>query len=143
MITAAERTAILDSIEKLIGQRLFHPRWPVSRIKEKAATLHDIRAEIVAGSEEQFEKRINGWLCGFDLSHMAFFHVSGKRVPPQFAIGAELRAFPNGDGYAWFVQHVSEGGVAQKAGIRLGDALVAVNGQKLTPSDEPRFPSRL
>lgn len=139
MTTAAERAAILDSIQKLIGEKLFHPWWPLSQIKEKAAKLHDLRAEIIAGSEEQFEKRINGWLCEFELSHMAFFHVSGRQVPPQFAIGAELRAFRNGDGYAWFVQHVAEGGVAHKAGIRLGDAFVAVNGRKLSPPDEPRF----
>lgn len=139
MTTAAERTAILDSIQKLIGERLFHPLWSVPQIKEKTATLGDIRAGMVDGSEDRFEKGINRWLCGFNLSHMAFFHASGRQVPPQFAIGAELRAFPNGDGYAWFVQHVAQGGVAHKAGIRLGDALVAVNGQKLSPPDEPWF----
>jgi carboxyl-terminal processing protease len=139
MTTDAERTAILDSIHKLIGQKLFHPFWPISQIEEKAITLQDLRAEVLAGSEEQFEKKINRWLCEFNLSHMAFFHASGRQVPPQFAIGAELRAFANGDGYAWFVQHVAEGGVAHKAGIRLGDALLAVNGLKLSPPDEPRF----
>jgi C-terminal processing protease CtpA/Prc len=31
------------------------------------------------------------------------------------------------------------GGLAHQAGIRLGDAFVAVNGQKVSPPDEPRF----
>jgi C-terminal processing protease CtpA/Prc len=70
---------------------------------------------------------------------MAFFYISGRQVPPQFAIGPELRAFQNGDGYAWFVQHVVEGGAAHEAGIRLGDAVLAVNGRKPSPPNEPRF----
>lgn len=139
MTAAAERTAILDSVRKLIAEKLFHPWWSVPQIEAKAATLQNIRADLLSASEEQFEHMLNGWLSEFGLSHMGFFHVSGRRVPPQFAIGAELRAFPNGDGYAWFVQHVAEGGVAHKSGIRLGDALMEVDGRKVIPPDEPRF----
>ncbi|MGI9072621.1 MAG: S41 family peptidase [Bryobacteraceae bacterium] len=139
MTTAVERTPILDNIQKLVRHKLFHPLWSATEIADRVATLENIRAELIHAPEDQFEQRLNVWLCGFGLSHMAFFHASAKRVPPQFAIGAELRAFPNGDEYAWFVQHVAEGGVAQKAGIRLGDAFISVNGRKVSPPDEPRF----
>jgi len=139
MSTETERTAILDNIQKLIHQKLFHPSWSTTEIADRAATLGKVRAELMNAPEDQFEQRLNVWLCEFGLSHMAFFHASGRRVPPQFAIGAELRAFANGDGYAWFVQHVAEGGVAHKAGIRLGDAFIAINSQKVSPPDEPRF----
>ncbi|MGI8960795.1 MAG: S41 family peptidase [Bryobacteraceae bacterium] len=119
MTTAVERTAILDNIQKLVRHKLFHPSWSATDIADRAAALENLRAELIHASEEQFEQRLNVWLCGFGLSHMAFFHA------PQFAIGAELRAFPNGNDYAWFVQHVAEGGVAQKADeprFHLGEA---------------------
>lgn len=139
MTTKRERAGILDSIQKLIEDKLFHPLWTVGQIKEKAAGPQAKRGELMGGSDEEFEKNVNSWLCGFELSHMGFFHASGRSVPPQFAIGAEMRAFRNGDGYAWFVQHLIEGGVAQKAGIRVGDSIIAVNGRKMSPPDEPRF----
>lgn len=139
MTTPAERAGILDSIQKLIEDKLFHPVWPFAQIKEKAMGLQAKRGELMSGSDEEFEKRVNSWLCGFELSHMGFFHASGRSVPAQFAIGAEMRAFPNGNGHSWFVQHVAEGGVAQRAGIRVGDSILAVNGRKLSPPDEPRF----
>ena len=139
MTTPAERAGILDRIQKLVEEKLFHPAWPVAQIKEKALTLREKRGELIGESDERFEAAINSWLCGFELSHMGFFHASGRSVPPQFAIGAEMRAFHNGNGYAWFVQHVAEGGVAHKAGIQLGDSIVALNGRKISPPDEPRF----
>jgi carboxyl-terminal processing protease len=139
MTTAVERTAILENIQKLIHDKLFHPSLSATDIADRAATLGNICSELMNAPEDQFEQRLNVWLCEFALSHMAFFHASGRRVPPQFAIGAELRAFANGDGYAWFVQHVAEGGVAHRAGIRLGDAFMAINGQKVSPPNEPRF----
>src|SRR5581483_3848098 len=115
--------SIINNVQKLISERLFHPWWPNREIDDKAASIQDIRGTVESTSEEEFEKTLNAWLCGFGLSHMAFFHLSGRQVPPQFAIGAELRAFQYGDGYAWFVQHVMEGGAAHQAGIRLGDAV--------------------
>jgi C-terminal processing protease CtpA/Prc len=138
MTTVSERSAILLAVQKLITEKLFHPSWSTVQIQEKAAMLETKRS-VLMESEEEFEGSLNSWLCGFGLSHMGFFHGSGRRVPPQFAIGAELRAFPNGNGYAWFVQHVAEGGVADQAGIRLGDAFVAINGRKVSPPDEPHF----
>lgn len=139
MTTPDERAGILGSIQKLVEDKLFHPVWPVAQIKEKATTLQVKRDELITASDEEFEKGVNSWLCGFQLSHMGFFHASGRSVSPQFAVGAEMRAFPNGNGYAWFVQHLAEGGVAHKAGIRLGDSIIAVNGRKISPPDEPRF----
>jgi C-terminal processing protease CtpA/Prc len=139
MSTPVERAKILQNIEKLISEKLFHPWWTIERVEEKAGNLSKISADFKDAPDEQFEDRLNGWLAEFGLSHMAFFHTSGRRVPAQFAIGAELRAFPNGNGYDWFVQHVAQGGVAHQAGIRLGDAFVAINGQKVSPPDEPRF----
>ena len=139
MMTSAERAGILDSIQKLIEDKLFHPVWPVEQIKDKAFDLQAKRSELISGSDEDFEKAVNSWLCGFELSHMGFFHASGRAVPPQFAIGAEMRAFSNGNGPRWFVQHLADGGVAQNAGLRVGDSIVAVNGRKLSPPDEPRF----
>lgn len=139
MSTESERAGIINSVQKLISERLFHPWWPTRQVADKAASIENIRRTLENASEEEFEKSLNVWLCGFDLSHMAFFHISGRQVPAQFAIGAELRAFQNGDGYAWFVQHVMEGGAAHQAGIRLGDAVLAVNGRKLSPPNEPRF----
>lgn len=139
MMTSAERAGILDAVKKLIEEKLFHPVWPVTQIEEKTSTLNEKRSDVASGSDEDFEAAINSWLCGFELSHMGFFHASGRSVPPQFAIGAEMRAFRNGNGYAWFVQHLAEGGIAQKAGIQLGDSIVALNGRQIAPPDEPRF----
>jgi len=133
------RSAVLENVRKLISEKLFHPWWDVREIEEKAATLPALSRELATIPEDQFERRLNAWLAEFGLSHTAYFHVAGRSVPPQFAIGAELRSFPNGDGYAWLVQHVAEGGVARQAGVRLGDAFLAIDGQKIVPPDEPRF----
>lgn len=139
MTSNIERQAILANVRKLVAEKLFHPWWEISKIQETAGTLTDLSAEVSNLPEEEFERKLNAWLAAFGLSHTAIFHASGRRVPSQFAIGAELRAFPNTDGYAWFVQHVADGGVAHQSGVRLGDAFLTIDGRKITPPDEPRF----
>ena len=47
-----------------------------------------------------------------------------------------------GEGHAWYFQHLAKGGIADQAGIRRGDAVIALNGHKIEPPEEPRFPSR-
>ncbi|MGH9438060.1 MAG: S41 family peptidase [Terriglobia bacterium] len=139
MTPSVERSTILETLGKLIAEKLFHPWWSVKEVEDKAAAIAEFGAGLDDEPEEQFERRINDWLAEFRLSHMAFFHGSGRAVPPQFAIGAELRPFIDGQGCAWFVQHVAEGGVAHQAGIRFGDAVLALNGRNIAPPDEPRF----
>ena len=139
MSKALERSQIVENVARIVSTKLFHPFWTTDKVHEKAEELRHLAAEFNGLSDEQFEQRVNSWLSEFGLSHTAFFHGSGRRVPAQFSLGAELRAFRNGASYAWFVQHVIEGSVAQKSGIRLGDTLLSVNGRLINPPEEPRF----
>jgi len=134
-----ERAAIVQNIEELIVKSLFHPWWSLKEVEAKAATLRDSVLDFQNASNEQFAQKVNSWLSEFGISHMSFFHVSGRQVPPQLSIGADLRAFRNGDGYGWYVQHLTQGGVAEQSGIRLGDAVLSVNGKSAAPPQEPRF----
>jgi C-terminal processing protease CtpA/Prc len=134
-----DRMVIVQKIEELIAEKLFHPWWSLKEVEEKAATLRDYARDFQDAPDEQFERRVNSWLSEFGLSHMAFFHVSGRQVPAQLSIGAQLRAFPNGNGYGWYVQHLMQGGVAEQSGIRLGDAVLSVDGRRLSPPEEPKF----
>jgi carboxyl-terminal processing protease len=139
MIEHHERAAIIKSVRKLVADKLFHPWWSIKQIEDKAATIEVLAPDLQNASEDEFQEKLNAWLTEFGLSHMAFFHVSGRQVPPQFAIGAQLRGFANGEGYAWYVQHLAKGGAADQAGIRLGDAVVAINGRAIAPPEELRF----
>ena len=57
----------------------------------------------------------------------------------RYAINATLLSTATPDGPRWLFQDVHEGGPAQAAGIRAGDLLLAVNGQRVEPPTLPTF----
>ena len=60
-------------------------------------------------------------------------HGTGPRAPMRYAINATLLSTATPDGPRWLFQDVHQGGPAQEAGIRAGDLLLAVNGQRVEP----------
>jgi carboxyl-terminal processing protease len=92
-----------------------------------------------ASSPAEFESRMAAVIAQGGLSHVAFFHQTGQRAPPRYAINATFCTFETQEGPRWLFQDVHEGGPAHAAGVRSGDVLVRVNGRSIAPPDLPTF----
>ena len=79
MIEQKERTAIIKTIRRVVSNRLFHPWWSITQIENKAATIEALAPDLQNSSEDDFNQKVNAWLTEFGLSHMVFFHVSGRQ----------------------------------------------------------------
>jgi hypothetical protein len=92
-----------------------------------------------SSSPAELEARFNAVLSRGGLSHVAFFHGTGPRAPMRYAINATLLSADTPEGPRWLFQDVHEGGPAHGAGIRGGDLLTAVDGERVEPPTLPVF----
>lgn len=92
-----------------------------------------------SGSEAELERHFNNVLRASGLSHAAFFHGSGQRVPARYAINATFFESMLSDGLRWVFQDVHDGGPSHAAGIRPGDVLLEANGEAISPPHLPTF----
>lgn len=72
-------------------------------------------------------------------SHTGVFHESVRRVPARLAVGATFSRRVDEHGSRWVATDVHPGGPAAVAGLKTGDALLAVGGKPLVPPDQPMF----
>lgn len=138
--SAFDRAAMRSIIDKTVGlleRRCIrlngcNPNWRV---------LFNERIDEIlqANSPAEFESRMSAVVARGGLSHVAFFHESGRLVPARYAINATFLELTSPNGSRWMFQDVHEGGPAHAAGIRPGDVLLGANGRSLAPPDLPAF----
>ena len=126
-----ERKAILAAIRKCILKRHFN----VGGVDydEWARRFDDRGASLLTGSLAEFEEGIRAALLQLRSSHTVFYHERTNRLLPQHSIGATMRAFEHDGVQHWHFLDVFEEGLAQRAGIQRGDALLSVDGNENTP----------
>ena len=136
-LSERERTQILGAIRKQILKHHFnaggvnYDAW-FKLMEERTPTL-------LTGDTETFETGVQQLLLELGGSHTVFYHESENRFLPQHTINASLRQFEHSGRAQWFFLDVYDGGPAQTAGIRPGDALLAVDGVACQPPETPRF----
>ena len=136
-LNECQRGEILDAISQTVKKRFYDPHLPH---KEWDAALESHRSEIVnAPSDETFEAGVTNLLAVLKSSHIGFYHSALTRCTGKMAICAVYTALSVEDGSRWVFQDVHEGGPAAEAGIRSGDALIAVDGRPFRPPHHPFF----
>jgi C-terminal processing protease CtpA/Prc len=135
--TQQERKAILAAIRKCIVKRHFN----VGGVDydEWARRFDDRGASLLKGDLDQFEEGIRAALSELRSSHTVFYHERTNRLLPQHSIGATIRAYEHGGVQRWHFLDVFDEGLAQRAGIQGGDALLSVDGAEYVPPNMPPF----
>jgi carboxyl-terminal processing protease len=137
-LSRSEREQLLSKIEHLIQNKFYDPKfhgrnWPQIVVQYRSRVLD-------ADNTEVFEKTISEMLAELNSSGLGLLGPNTK-ITPRNAINASFKSVVTADeGDRWVFQDVLPGGVADKAGIKPGDALVSVNGKNLLPPHRPAFP---
>ena len=130
-----ERTEILIRIKKRVLKHHFnvagvdHNAW-VELVDDRTPAFLD-------GPPGDFENGVRELIAQLGSSHTVFYHDRTNRLLPQHSINGTLRAFNIDGADRWVFLDVFEGGPADKAGIKSGDMLVAVDGESCSPPTMP------
>lgn len=136
-LTLKHRTGLLANVEKTVSKRTFAPTFDVTEWK---TLVEGKRQQILqADTVEAFENEIQKLIAELKLSHMAFFHESLLKIPPNYSIGATFQPYATNVNNNWMFQDVHEGGPAYLSGMRPGDLLLEVEGKPVAPPEQPTF----
>lgn len=132
------RAGILSAVQHTVQTKFYDPKL---KGIDWAGEVEKKRDLIVSSADPgEFIKNMNNLLKSLRASHMGFFHESVRRATAKMALSATLFEYRNGGEPCWIFQDVHEGGPADLAGIRAGDALLRVDGTESHPPDAPMFP---
>lgn len=136
-VSRRERTQILDAIRKHVLKHHIN----VGGVNYEAwfKLVEQRTPALMGGDTEAFETGVQQLLLELGTSHTVFYHESENLFLPQHTINASLRLFELAGGSRWIFLDVYGDGPAYAAGIRPGEALVAVDGIACQPSAMPRF----
>jgi C-terminal processing protease CtpA/Prc len=132
-----ERTEVLTIIKKRVVSNHFnaagvdHGAW-VHRVDERTPAL-------LTADTENFEAGVRELVKELKSSHTLFYHERTNHLPPQHALNATLRSFEIDGARRWVFLDVFVEGPADKAGIKPGDVLVAVDESRSAPPIVPPF----
>ena len=136
-IALKQRTEVLGNVEKVVPKKIFAPAFDAAKWK---ALVDAYRQRVLgADSVEAFESQIQKLIAELKISHMAFFHRSFLKIPPNYAIGATFQAYGANGNSSWMFQDVHEGGPAYLSNMRPGDLLLEIEGMPVAPPDMPAF----
>ena len=94
---------------------------------------------LAAGTDEQFVAGVRELLAGLRTSHTSFFHDVPDLLPPQYTLNATLRKVEVAGREHWMFLDVFEDGAADRAGIKPGRLLLAVDGVEVSIDEVPKF----
>jgi carboxyl-terminal processing protease len=123
-----DRRKIFDSTFALIEREFFLPGLPTPDVQQLRQTYE---AQVVGATErDAFESSMQSAVQAVAPHHIGFFHSTRPRMPASAAFG--VRAVPAqtpGDGNRWRFSSVDPTGPAGRAGVSVGDLLIAVDGE--------------
>lgn len=137
-LTRSDRQNLLGKITTLVAQKYYDPKfggknWDQIVSKHRGSI---IEAETVDG----FESAVTTMLQDLNSSGMGLLGPTTK-ITPRSAINASFRRVETAtDGARWVFQDVLPGGVAARAGVQPGDALISANGIDVASAQPPAFP---
>jgi carboxyl-terminal processing protease len=137
-LTRSDRQNLLGKITTLVAQKYYDPAFGGKNWQQIVAKHTDsvIQADTVDG----FEAAVTSMLQDLNSSGMGLLGPTTK-ITPRSAINASFRRVETAtDGARWVFQDVLPGGVAARAGVRPGDALISANGIDVASAQPPAFP---
>ena len=137
-LNRSDRERLLSKITALVRQKFYDPSF---RGKDWDAIVTRYREAILeAESRDAFEAAISAMLTELDSSGLGLLGPH-TRITPRNAINASFKSIvTQPEGLRWVFQDVLPGGVADRARVRSGDALVSLQGREITPPQKPAFP---
>lgn len=136
-LTRSDREKLLETIHKLVQQKFYDPtfhgrNWGDIVVRHRPSIL-------AAEPTEAFESAVSSMFEELDSSGLGILSEHTK-ITPRNAINASFHEVDTAhEGSRWVFQDVLPGGVAERAGVRPGDALVSAAGQDITPPKKPAF----
>ena len=137
-LTRSDRQNLLGKITTLVAEKYYDPAFGGKDWKEIASkhTESIVQAETADG----FEAAVTDMLHEVHSSGIGLLGPSTK-ITPRSAINASFRKVEtSADGSRWVFQDVLPGGVAARAGVQPGDALISANGNDIASAQPPAFP---
>jgi C-terminal processing protease CtpA/Prc len=137
-LTRSDRQNLLGKITTLVAQKYYDPKFGGKNWEQIVSKHRDsiVQAETVDG----FEAAVTTMLQDLNSSGMGLLGPTTK-ITPRSAINASFRRVETAtDGARWVFQDVLPGGVAARAGVRPGDALISANGIDVASAQPPAFP---
>ena len=137
-LSRSDREQLLSKIKSLVQEKFYDPQF---HGKDWSQIVAQYRPRVVdAEDTESFERVIAQMLGEMNSSGLGLLGPQTK-ITPRNAINASFKAVKTSEeGDRWAFQDVLPGGVADKAGVKPGDALVSVHEKNLTPPQRPAFP---
>lgn len=137
-LTRSDRQNLLAKITTLVAQKYYDPTFGGKNWEQIVSKHRDsiVQAETVDG----FEAAVTSMIQDLNSSGMGILGPTTK-ITPRSAINASFRRVETAtDGARWVFQDVLPGGVAARAGVRPGDALISANGIDVASVQPPAFP---
>ena len=136
-ITRSDREQLLQKIDRSVREKFYDPHF---NGKNWDATVRQHGGSVIdADTDATFEAAVGDMLKELGSSGLGLLgpHTA---ITPRSSINASFRAVPaTGDGTRWVFQDVLPGGVADRAAIQPGDALIAIAGTEIAPPNAPAF----
>ena len=137
-LTRSDRQNLLAKITTLVAHKYYDPTFGGKDWEQIVSKHRDsiVQADTVDG----FEAAITAMLQEVNSSGMGLLGPTTK-ITPRSAINASFRRVETtADGTRWVFQDVLPGGVAARAGVQPGDALISANGTDVASLQPPAFP---
>jgi carboxyl-terminal processing protease len=136
-LTRSDRDHLLSKIETVVQNKFYDPKFNGKNWREIVARNKE--AIIDAQSIEGFEGAVSTMFAELNSSGLGILGEHTK-ITPRNAINASFKAIATKhEGSRWVFQDVLPGGVADRSGVRPGDALVSAQGHEITPPSKPAF----
>ena len=136
-LTRSDREQLLQKIDRSVREKFYDPHF---NGRNWEAIVRQHREPVIdADTDTAFEAAVADMLKELGSSGLGLLgpHTA---ITPRSSINASFRAVPtNGDGTRWVFQDVLPGGVAERAAIKPGDALIAIAGSEIAPPNAPAF----
>ncbi len=133
-LTTSQRRSVMDKVLLTIDKKFMGTAVDTKALRERHQDT-----VVAAGTDEAFETAVNQLLKDLGASHTGFFHEGTPRAAGRIAIAATFTRAETRDGERWVFQDVHPGGVAAAAGIRPGDALLAIGDKEFVPPEATLF----
>jgi carboxyl-terminal processing protease len=136
-LTRSDREKLLTKIQNLVQKHFYDPTF---HGKNWGVIVDRHRSSILASeSTEAFESAVTSMFEELDSSGLGILSEHTK-ITPRNAINASFHKVDTvHEGSRWVFQDVLPGGVAERAGVRPGDALVSAAGLDIIPPQRPAF----
>ncbi|MFZ0593445.1 MAG: S41 family peptidase [Bryobacteraceae bacterium] len=132
MTNTITHTEVCNKVQSTLREKLFHPyRTDLDPLISEFG--RECSQGVDSTPTDSFVSNVNRWLQRLRISNVAFWNGAGRPLTAQFGLNAILSRFED----LWVFRHVLASGLADRVGIRSGEALLTVDDQPV--AEAPTF----